>query len=57
MELDKGSDTAGDQIMYNHYASVSMENTPEIESGPLRGDTPLSFKPAREHKVVNFAKK
>lgn len=43
--------------MSNHYASVSVENTPEIESGPLRAETPLSFKSASEHKVVKLAKK
>lgn len=43
--------------MSNHYASVSMENTPEIESGPLHAETPLSFKSASEHKVVKLAKK
>lgn len=43
--------------MCNHYASVSMENTPEIEPGPLHAETPLRFQSASEHKVVKLAKK
>lgn len=54
-ELEKGSDTTGVQIMHIHYASASVENTPEIESGPLHAEKPLGLKLVSEHKVAKLA--
>lgn len=41
--------------MHIHYVSVSVENTPEIESGPLHAEKPLSLKLVSEHEVAKLA--